>query len=277
MRALFDFLRKYNYFFLFLFLEILSIVLITRNGYYQSAKLVSTGNAISGGIHSVVRSVTEYFGLKHQNEALAEENARLRAQLESSYISYTNKEFVVNDTVYKQQYSYIEAGVIKNSWTNRNNYIMINKGENHGVMVDMAVVSPQGMVGVVVNTTANFSTIMPVLHSDSRNSVKIKRTDSNGTLEWDGSDYRYAHVVDIPTTHKLYKNDTVVTSGLANDFPEGEMVGYVVALSSKPGSGFYRVKIRLATDFNKLNHVYIVNNLFRDEQDTLMNRTLQLN
>ena len=183
MRALFDFLRKYNYFFLFLFLEILSIVLITRNGYYQSAKLVSTGNAISGGIHSVVKSVTEYFGLKHQNEALAEENARLRAQLESSYISYTNKEFVVNDTVYKQQYSYIEAGVIKNSWTNRNNYIMINKGENHGVMVDMAVVSPQGMVGVVVNTTANFSTIMPVLHSDSRNSVKIKRTESNGTLE----------------------------------------------------------------------------------------------
>lgn len=277
MRALFDFLRKYNYFFLFLFLEILSIVLITRNGYYQSAKLVSTGNAISGGIHSVVKSVTEYFGLKHQNEALAEENARLRAQLESSYISYTNKEFVVNDTVYKQQYSYIEAGVIKNSWTNRNNYIMINKGENHGVMVDMAVVSPQGMVGVVVNTTANFSTIMPVLHSDSRNSVKIKRTESNGTLEWDGSDYRYAHVVDIPTTHKLYKNDTVVTSGLANDFPEGEMVGYVVALSSKPGSGFYRVKIRLATDFNKLNHVYIVNNLFREEQDTLVNRTLQLN
>lgn len=277
MRALFDFLRKYNYFFLFLFLEILSVVLISRNGLYQSSKLVSMGNAVSGGVHSVISSVTDYFGLKHQNEVLAEENAKLRAKLESSYIQYNQREFLVKDTVYKQQYTYIEADVIKNSWTKRDNYIMINKGENHGIVVDMAVVSPQGMVGVVVNTTDNFSTIMPVLHSDSRNSVKIKRTESNGTLEWDGADYRYAHVVDIPTTHKLYKNDTVITSGLANDFPEGELVGFVVALSSKPGSGFYKVKIKLATDFNKLNHVYVVNNYFRDEQDTLMNRTLQLN
>ena len=137
----------------------------------------------------------------------------------------------------------------------------------------MAVISPQGIVGVVVNTTRNFSTILPVLHTDSRNSVKLKRTNSAGSLIWEGGDYRYATVVDIPTTHKLLKNDTIVTSGLANDFPEGIAVGYIEDFENMNGSGFYKIRIRLATDFNKLNHVYIVDNHFKKEQDSLMKET----
>ena len=151
--------------------------------------------------------------------------------------------------------------------------MMLNKGEAHGVRPDMAVISPQGIVGVVVNTTKNFSTVMPVLHPSSSNSVKTKRDNLSGTLVWDGHSHRYATVNDIPTTHNLYKNDTIVTSGFANDFPEGVLVGYVSSLSTKPGSGFYNIKIRLATEFNNLDHVYIVNNHFKREQDSLMHKT----
>ena len=39
------------------------------------------------------------------------------------------------------------------------------------------------------------------------------------------------------------------------------------------GSGFYIVKIRLATDFNKLDHVYIINDRFGQEMKSLMDRT----
>ena len=221
----------------------------------------------------MVSGVTGYFGLKAENEHLSAENAALRAQLASSYIHYSDSVFTINDTVYKQRYSYTDAQVIKNSWNNQDNYIMINKGSLHGVKVDMAVISPQGIVGVVVNCTRNFATVMPVLHSDSRNSVKVRRTNSTGSLIWEGGDFRYATVVDIPTTHKLYKNDTIVTSGLANDFPEGIAVGYIEDFESVQGSGFYSIRIRLATDFNKLNHVYIVDNHFKAEQDLLMKET----
>ena len=154
---------------------------------------------------------------------------------------------------------------------------MVNKGLRHGIRPDMAVISPDGIVGVVVSTTRNFSTIMPVLHSDSRNSVKVRRTNISGSLVWDGLDYRYAQVIDVPTTHKFFENDTIVTSGLANDFPEGIPVGYVVGAETLRGSGFYKVKIRLATDFNKLDHVYIINNRFRDEQEQLLNSTIDKN
>ncbi|MBQ6237889.1 MAG: rod shape-determining protein MreC [Bacteroidales bacterium] len=273
MQKLGEFIKKYSHTLVFLLLEIIATLLIVQNSIYQRSRIVRVGNRIAGTWHKGVSAVTGYFGLKAENEYLAAENADLRAQLASSYISYSDSVFQVNDTVYKQRYSYTDAQVIKNSYNQSKNYMMINKGASQGVRVDMAVISPQGIVGVVVNTTKNFSTIMPVLHSDSRHSVKLKRTNSTGSLIWEGGDYRYATLIDIPTTYPLYKNDTVVTSGLANDFPEGIAVGYIEDFTSVQGSGFYNIKIRLATDFNNLNHVYIVDNHFKAEQDSLMRIT----
>lgn len=273
MQKLADFIRKHSNTLVFILLEIIATLLIVQNSFYQRSSIVRVGNAVAGTLHKGVSAVTSYFGLKAENEYLAAENAALRAQMASSYISYNDSVFEVNDTVYKQRYSYTDAQVIKNSYNQTKNYMMINKGSAQGIKVDMAVISPQGIVGVVVNCTRNFSTIMPVLHTDSRHSVKLKRTNSAGSLIWEGGDYRYATLVDIPTTYPLFKNDTIITSGLANDFPEGIAVGYVEDFSSLQGSGFYSIRIRLATDFNNLNHVYVVDNHFKAEQDSLMKIT----
>ncbi len=266
-------MKKYDYVVVFFFLLALCVVLMSRTSYYQSSKLISWTNSIAGGWYEGVHSISGYFGLKSENDRLAAENAYLRARLASSYISYTDSTFTVRDTVYKQRFTYTEARVIKNSWSQQNNYVMINKGRSHGIAPDMAVISPDGIVGVVMSVSDNFATIMPVLHSDSRNSVKVKRTGISGSLVWDGADYRYAQVIDVPTTHKFIQGDTIITSGLANDFPEGILVGYVMEAENLSGSGFYKVKILLATDFNKLDHVYIINNRFRDEQERLMAAT----
>lgn len=273
MDKLNDFIRKYSHVLVFILIEVLSIILIAQNSLYQRSRLVRWSSSVSGVWHKGVSGIRGYFGLKAENEHLAAENAWLRAQLASSYISYSDSVFQHNDTVYKQRYSYTDAQVIKNSYNQAKNYMMINKGYDQGVRVDMAVISPQGIVGVVVNCTRNFATIMPVLHTDSRNSVKLKRTNSTGSLIWEGGDYRYATVVDIPNTYPLQKNDTIVTSGLANDFPEGIAVGYIEDFASVEGSGFRKIRVRLATDFNKLNHVYVVNNHFKAEQDSLMKNT----
>ena len=269
MENLLKFIKRFNYIFLFVLLEIVAILLIVQNSYYQSSIIVRWTNGLAGWYNSGVSGVTGYFGLKSENDRLAEENAMLRAEMESSYIKYNKKNFEVHDTVYHQRYSYTEAQVIKNSRNGHANYLMINKGSAQGVHTDMAVISPEGIVGVVVATTRNFATVMPVIHPDSRNSVKLRRISTNGSLIWEGGDYRYATMTDIPLTHKLYKNDTIVTSGFAHDFPEGIPVGYVDKIKPSDGSGFYIVRVRLATDFSNLDHVYIVDNHFKAEQDKL--------
>lgn len=272
MGKLIDLLKKYDYVVVFVLLVAASFVLMSRTSYYQRSKLVAWAGGVAGRWYEGVHNVSGYFGLKGENDRLAAENARLRARLAESYISYTDSVFSIADTVYHQCYDYTEASVIKNSWSGQNNYIMIGKGRRHGLEPDMAVISPDGIVGVVMSTTRNFATVMPVLHSDSRNSVKLKRTGINGSLVWDGKDYRYAQVLDVPTTHPFIAGDTVVTSGLAGDFPEGIPVGYVESADTLKGSGFYKLRIRLATDFNKLDHVYVINNMFRKEQEELLEK-----
>ena len=269
MHRLFEILKRYNYLLVFLLLVVLSLVLMSRTTYYQSSRLLAWSGSMAGRWYRGVNNVTGYFGLKSENDRLAAENASLRAQLAESYISYTDSVFTVNDTVYRQHYTYTEAKVVKNSWSGQNNYIMLGKGSDHGLKPDMAVISPDGIVGVVMAVSPHFSTVMTVLHSDSRNSVKVKRTGISGSLVWDGRDYRYAQVVDVPTTHQFNEGDTIITSGLGGDFPEGVLVGFVESAETLSGSGFYKLRIRVATEFNKLDHVYIVNNRFRDEQQAL--------
>ncbi len=272
MQNLFRFLRRYYFIFLFLFLEGVSILFMVKTSYYQSSAIVLRGNKIAGNIMKSYSSVTDYFSLKEANRLLAEENAKLHSQIENSYIKYTQNEFIHSDTVYKLQYKYIEAEVIQNSVNKRNNYLMLNKGSDYGIKPDMAVISSTGIVGIVAEVSKHFSIVMSVLHSDSRHSVKLRRTNVTGTLLWEGRDYRKGTFIDVPTTHKLYKNDTVVTSGFSQDFPEGIPVGYVHKISHNSGSGFYTVDIGLATDFNKISHVYVITNLFREEQKSLQEK-----
>ncbi len=270
MKKLFDILKRYDYLLVFVLLVSLSLLMMARTTYYQSSRLAVWTASVVGNWYKGVDGISGYFGLKAENDRLAEENARLRARLAESYISYSDSVFSVHDTVFRQRYTYTEARVMKNSWNQQNNYIMIGKGTEQGIKPDMAVISPDGIVGVVMSASRHFATVMPVLHSDSRNSVKVLRTGISGSLVWDGKDYRYAQVIDLPTTHQFNEGDTIVTSGLAGDFPEGIPVGYVESAETLKGSGFYKVRIRLATDFNKLDHVYVVDNRFSEEQDKLM-------
>jgi rod shape-determining protein MreC len=116
---------------------------------------------------------------------------------------------------------------------------------------------------------------MTVLHPDSRNSVQITRTGINGTLLWEGGNYRYATVSDIPTTHRLNAGDTIITSGQDPTLPKGIMAGFVEEAVPIPGSGFYTIRMRLSTEFNHLQNVYVIHNEFIAEQDSLMHETLK--
>ena len=74
MRNLLAFLKKYDYIFVFLLLEIVAGVMIVRNSYYQSSKIVTWGNNIAGGWYNGLSSMSDYFALRSENDRLAQEN-----------------------------------------------------------------------------------------------------------------------------------------------------------------------------------------------------------
>lgn len=269
MRPLLQFLIKNANFFLFLLLEFFAFIFIVKSNYYQQSVFINSANAISGGIYKTQSNITNYFSLKTINKMLAEENARLRNSQKSSFSATNNKTFVINDTLYKQQYEFTEATIISNTFNRVNNYLTLNKGYDQGIRKEMGVITSQGVVGIIKDVSSNFSTVTSVLHSKSKISAKIKKNNYIGTVVWEGGDYRTATLKDIPTHVKILSGDTIVTSGYSMIFPGGIPIGTIYLYNINKGNDFYDIKIRLATEFNKISNVYVVKSLMKEELDSL--------
>lgn len=269
MRPLLQFLIKNANFFLFLLLEFFAFIFIVKSNYYQQSVFINSANAISGGIYKTQSNITNYFSLKTINKMLAEENARLRNSQKSSFSAINNKTFVINDTLYKQQYEFTEATIISNTFNRINNYLTLNKGYDQGIRKEMGVITSQGVVGIIKDVSPNFSTVTSVLHSKSKISAKIKKNNYIGTVVWEGGDYRTATLKDIPTHVKILSGDTIVTSGYSMIFPGGIPIGTIYLYNINKGNDFYDIKIRLTTEFNKISNVYVIKSLMKEELDSL--------
>ncbi len=247
--------------------------MIVNSNYYQQAVFFTASNSLSGNVYSLYTGITEYFSLKTNNKILAEENAKLLNMQQSSFIKTDNKFFVVKDTLYQQEYTYVSAKVISNSVNRMNNYITMNKGVRQGIKKNMGVISSQGIVGIVKDVSENFCTVTSVLHSKSKISAKLKKGNNVGTIEWNGNDYRIVTMKDVPTHVKISIGDTVISSGYSLMFPEGILIGSVYSYDINKGKDFYEIKIKLFNDLNNISYVYIVKNLMKDELTELEKRS----
>lgn len=273
MRNIIAFILRYHFLLLFVILEMIALTMLVNSTYYQRSQILNAGNSISGRFYNSVSSVTQYFKLKESNEQLAIENSILRSTANTSYLKTDTNSFWVGDTLYKQQYRYVIARVIHNSVGKRNNYMMLDKGSDHGIRKDMAVITPNGIAGTVVSVSKHFSWVMSLLNKHSRLSARIRKNNQVGTVIWNGVDHRYGTLTDIPAHVKLAKGDTIVTSGFSYIFPTGLMLGTIEDFRVEHGEHFYIIPFRFSVDFNSLEYVYVVNNMMRGEQESLSKST----
>ena len=268
MRNLWLFISKYNAFFLLIIFFTISLILLLKNNPYQRASVWNSSNQIVGRAYERVNEFSSYLVLGKTNDSLAEENARLRAQLKSSFYSDSIKQVSVRDTTLKQQYTYTVARVINNSIHQKNNYITINRGKKHGIEKGMGVTCSSGIVGIVLNVSENFATIRSLLHTGTKVSASVN--GNIGSLVWGEGNYdpRFAALKDIQSHLIINKGARVVTSEFSL-FPQGTNIGYVVRTGTKGGDSSLNIEVKLDTDFATLQYVYVINNLLSKEQLTL--------
>ncbi len=269
MQNLLKFIHRYHFFFLFLVLATAAMALtISRQQYHQSFFLHSA-NRFSAGLYETAGNIRSYLSLKEQNRKLMEEYAVLLGQKAESHIFRDTLIYESADEIRQTRFTYIHAEVINNSVIRRNNYITLNKGSLQGVAPDMGLITADGVAGIVVNVSRNFSVAMSMLHSDMLVSTKISKNNQLGTLSWDGINYRRAIMTYIPPHVELSEGDSIVTSGFSTVFPENVFVGTIKDWLVRRGDNFITAEIDLALDFNKLSYVYIVQNLMMEEQEEL--------
>ena len=271
MRNLLNFFLKYNYWFLFILLEVISFALLFRFNNYQGSAFFTSSNQLAGMVYEAANNVTGYFHLKSINDDLVQKNVELELQMErlrSALMELTadsaGLEKMKSDAL--KGYDIYRADVINNSLTHVDNYITIDKGENDGIRPEMGVINGSGVVGIVYHTSANYSVVIPILNSKSSVSCKIKRSDYFGFLKWDGGSSEYATVKDMPR-HSLFSlGDTIVTSGHSAVFPGGIPIGTVEDMSDSHDGLSYLLKVKLFTDFGRLNDVRVIAQKGLEEQ-----------
>jgi len=273
MRNILVFIIRYHFLLIFLLLQFISVTLLVNSTYYQSSAILKAGSRVTGRFYTTVSDATDYLKLRTTNDHLAQENAMRRQMKGVSYLRNDTNSFWVNDTLYKQQYKYIVAKVVLNTVGKRNNYIMLDKGSRSGIQKDMAVITPTGIAGTVVNVSENFSWVMSMLNKHTRISGKILKNGQMGTVVWNGVDHLYGTLTDIPAHVKIARGDTIVSSGFSYIFPAGLMIGTITDYRVEQGEHFYTIPFKFSVDFNSLQYVYVVKNLMKEEQESLEKST----
>ncbi len=271
MRNLIEFLAKYNHWFIFVLLEVISFVLLFQFNSYQGSVYFSTANAVTGKIYEWDAAVRGFFSLTKINQQLSVRNQYLEQTVKklAEQVKTQTKDSSRLEKIQMQlikDYKVIPAKVISNSINRPDNLITLDKGSADGVRKDMGVTCGMGVVGVVYMVSEHYSVVIPVLNNKSNISVAIRKRGYYGYLHWNGGASDKAYVNDIPRHAHFRIGDVIVTSGYSSIFPAGILVGQVQHVYNSYDGLSYRVQIKLSTDFGNLRDVSVIDNTVMEER-----------
>ncbi len=275
MRNLLEFLAKYNHWFVFLILEVVSMVLLFQYNSYQGSAWFSSANAVTGKLYEWDANVETFFSLTKVNQELTQRNAYLEQEvqkLSDSLVSATKDSSIYHRDQFAllRNYRLIPAKVVANSIDKPGNLMTIDKGSADGIHKDMGVISGTGVVGIVYLVAEHYAIVIPVLNTKSNISCMIQNRGYFGYLRWKGGVSDLAYLEEVPRHAHFKLGDYVVTSGYSAVFPPGVRVGRILHVFNSADGLSYRVQLRLSTDFARLRDVCVIEDAAMKERLEIM-------
>lgn len=275
MRNLLEFLAKYNHWFVFLILEVVSMVLLFQYNSYQGSAWFSSANAVTGKLYEWDANVETFFSLTKVNQELTQRNAYLEQEvqkLSDSLVSVTKDSSIYHRDQFAllRNYRLIPAKVVANSVDKPGNLMTIDKGSADGIHKDMGVISGTGVVGIVYLVAEHYAIVIPVLNTKSNISCMIQNRGYFGYLRWKGGVSDLAYLEEVPRHAHFKLGDYVVTSGYSAVFPPGVRVGRILHVFNSADGLSYRVQLRLSTDFARLRDVCVIDDAAMKERLEIM-------
>ncbi len=274
MNNLLDFLKRYNHWFFFALLEIISLVLLFRFNSYQGSVWFSQANDIAAEVNGVYQQINAFVNLSNVNQQLTDRNtqlemeaAQLREQLREMSRDTSFTERTVLDTL--SPYHLYDAKIVSASINKNDNYLVIDKGSLDGIKPEMGVVGGGGVVGIVCMVNLHHSLVLPIINYKSNISCRIRRTDYYGFLKWNGGSTFYANLVDVPQYAKPKVGDVIETSGFSGVFPSGIFVGRIHKISDSGDGNTMQLEVNLGTNFANIRDVRVIENISKPELDSV--------
>lgn len=266
--AVIDIRRRTGYFFLAVVVAhviLISTQVTTKRGVPMLQETVfgvfsevqRVANAITTGVRA---SWQNYFALQR----VQEENERLKQQISALQIRLQQERNLAQQSQSLQklmelktstELSTTAANVIAGGASPEFRTITIDKGAREGVRADMAVISPAGIVGRVIQPSARAAKVQLLIDRNAAAGALVERTRAQGVvIGTGGDDLRMDYV---SGSSEVKAGDVVVTSGIDGIYPKGFVIGQIQSV--KRGAGEYSsIVIRPAVDFSALEAVLIV-------------------
>ncbi len=134
--------------------------------------------------------------------------------------------------------------------------IIINKGKNDGLYLNMPVVNAYGVVGRIVSVSPNYSKVLLIIDHNSAVDCLIQRSRERGIVK--GLSTEICRLDYVSKSGDVVIGDIIITSGLDRVFPKGLPMGQVINVKEISGELFKKVEARPVVNFSKLEEVLVI-------------------
>jgi rod shape-determining protein MreC len=220
------------------------------------AEVQRATTSVVGGVQD---SWNNYFALQRvrgENEQLKAEMAQLRVQMQQERaLAQQSRELQqLLDLRSSLQIETTAANVIGAGASAEFRTMTLDKGTAEGLKPDMAVISPDGVVGRVILPTGRAAKLQLLIDRNAAAGAMIERTRAQGLAMGTGDGMRLDYV---SGTADVKPGDRVVTSGIDGIYPKGFVIGQIQSVERGAGV-FKEITVQPAVDFAALESVLVV-------------------
>jgi len=217
---------------------------------------IKTGNNIIG-FFEIIASIKD---LGRENTELKQKNMEIEAELSKLKETERENQILREALNFSQKDTplYEIASVVGKEIQGGGDWILIDKGSKNGVEKDDVVVSEgPSLVGRIFEVNNNFSKVLLITNSKSVVAAIIENKRSEGLIQKE-EDGNKIFMDFVPKEENPKIGEKVITSGMDNIYPKGILIGKIESVDLSQNQLFQKVIIALATNFNKLEEVFVI-------------------
>jgi rod shape-determining protein MreC len=234
-----------------------SVLFISSSDHPSVRNLKTTTFGTFAFVSSFFSDILHTSGLKSENEKLRKQNAELMLEINKL------REFGIENVELKNllsvrdttAYQLIPAKIISKSFSADQTTFTLNKGRDEGIKSGMAVITGEGLVGIIERSSEDFSLIRTLKHINFRVVVKDQRSRFQGILHWTGSQLIISN---LPKTSEVKLGDRIITSELSSLIGQPFPIGIVKKIINPDEGYFNNVLIKPFVEIEKVENVFIV-------------------
>jgi rod shape-determining protein MreC len=232
--------------------------------------LIGTGHFFRNTWHNYA----DLRGVRRQNQELQDELTHLR--LEQVRLKEDAEQAHRLQTLlgFKEKYisQTVAAQVIGTSGSEQSQVIYIDKGSHDGLKADMAVITPDGIVGKVKDILPLSSQVLMINDRESGAGVILEKSRLQGVLR--GTNLGELVVDGVMADQKVEIGERVIASGGDRIYPKGMPVGTVSSVAPDRETGtFLVIKVKPAADLNRLEEVLVITSMTEQAPATAENQS----